>query len=46
MKENKQKAGFVWELLGSISDSLSGNLLIGKWVIRAGGGTIRDGQNV
>ena len=45
MKKNKQKAGFVWELLGSIIDSLSGNLLIGKWVIRAGGGTIRDGQN-
>ena len=46
MKENKQKAGFVWKLLGSISDSLSGNLLIGKWIRRAGGGTIREGQNV
>ena len=45
MKKNKQKTGFVWELLGSTSDSLSGNLLIDKWVIRAGGGTIRDGQN-
>ena len=39
----EQKGGFLSILLGKIAASLLGNMLEGRGVIRAGGGTIRAG---
>ena len=39
-----KKGGFLSILLGTLSASLSGNLLTGKGTIGAGEGTIRAGQ--
>ena len=33
---NKQKGGFLSMLLGTLRASLLGNLLSGKWIVRAG----------
>ena len=41
----KQKRGFLSMLLGALSASLFGNLLTGKSTIRAGGSTVRPGQD-
>ena len=40
----EQKGGFLGMLLGTLGDSLLGNLLTGKGTIRAGEGTIRTGE--
>ena len=40
----KQKRGFLSMLLGALGASLFGNLLTGKGTIRAGGRTVRPGQ--
>ena len=32
----KQKGGFLSMLLGTLGDSLLGNVLTGKWIVRAG----------
>ena len=39
----EQKGGFLSLLLGTLVASLLGNMLAGKGVIRAGGGTARVG---
>ena len=36
MKQKKQKGGFSSMLLGTLGASLSGTLLIGKGIVRAG----------
>ena len=41
----KQKRGFLSMLLGTLGASLFGNLLTGKGTIRAGGSTVRPGQD-
>ena len=41
----KQKRGFLSMLLGALGASLFGNLLTGKGTIRAGGSTVRPGQD-
>ena len=41
----EQKGRFLSMLLGTLGVSLMGNLLAGKWGIRAGEGTIRGGQD-
>ena len=44
MKQKNNEVDFL-VLLGTLSASLLGNMLAGKGVIRAGNGTIREGQN-
>ena len=41
----EQKGGFLDMLLGPLGASLLGNVLTGKYTIRAGEGTIREGEN-
>ena len=41
----EQKGGFLGMLLGTLGTSLLENLLTGKRIIRAGGGTVRAGQD-
>ena len=41
----EQKGGFLSMLLGTLAASMLGSALTGKGVIRAGGGTIRAGEN-
>ena len=41
----EQKGGFLPMLLGTLTNSILGNALAGKGVIRAGEGIIRAGQN-
>ena len=41
----EQKDGFLGVLLGILGANLLGNMIAGKDVLRAGGGTIRSGQN-
>ena len=43
-KAKEQKGRFRSMLLGTLVVSLLGNLLTGKWTIRAGEGMIRAGQ--
>ena len=38
IKQKKQKGGFLSMLLGTLEASLSGNLLAGKGIVRAGSG--------
>ena len=42
-KAKEQKGGFLSMLLGTLGESLLGNILAGKGVIRAGEGTARVG---
>ena len=44
-KAKEQKGGFLGMLLGTLRDSLLGNLLTSNGTIRAGEGTIRAGQD-
>ena len=41
----EQTSGFLSMLLGTLAASIIGNMLTDKWVIRAGKGTIRAGQD-
>ena len=41
----QQKGGFLPTLLRTLSATILGNVLIGKGVIRAGGGVMKAGQN-
>ena len=41
----EQKGGFLGMLLGPLRASLLGNVLAGKYTIRASEGTIREGEN-
>ena len=45
MKQNNKKGGFFPTLLRTLSATILGNVLIGKGVIRAGGGVMKAGQN-
>ena len=42
---NEQKGGFLSLLLGTLGASLLGNLLTGKWIVKAGSGN-RKGKGV
>ena len=44
-EEKEQKGGFLGMSLGTLRDSLLGNLLTGKGTIRAGEETLRAGEN-
>ena len=40
----EQRGGFLSMLLGTLGDSLLGNLLAGKGIMRAGDGIVRAGE--
>ena len=42
-KAKEQNGGFLSILLGKLGASLLGNILAGKWINRAGEGSIRAG---
>ena len=44
-EEKEQKGGFLGMSLGTLRDSLLGNLLTGKGTVRAGEETLRAGEN-